>query len=143
MKTKQIFSGEDPLKEKTLIMAIRIVKLCKYLKEEKKEYTISSQIIRSGTNPGAMVREAKNAESPKDFIHKLSVGQKETAETQFWLELLYETDFITKSEFDSLHTNTIEVMKLIRSSILTKKKNMALQAISILIIVGSLTWFMF
>jgi len=78
MKTKQIFTGEDPLKEKTLIMAIRIVKLCKYLKEEKKEYTISSQFIRSGTNPGAMVREAQNAESPKDFIHKLSVGQKET-----------------------------------------------------------------
>ena len=74
MKTKQIFTGEDPLKEKTLIMAIRVVKLCKYLKEEKKEYTISQQIVRSGTNPGAMVREAKNAESPKYFIHKLSIG---------------------------------------------------------------------
>ncbi|MFK7982552.1 MAG: four helix bundle protein [Saprospiraceae bacterium] len=141
MKTKQFFTGEDPLKEKTLILAIRIVNLCKYLKEEKKEYTISGQIIRSGTNSGAMVREAKNAESPKDFIHKLSVGQKETAETQFWLELLYETDFINKSEFDSLHANTVEVMKLIRSSILTKKKNMTLKAISVLVIIGGLTWF--
>lgn len=143
MKTKQIFTGEDPLKEKTLIMAIRVVKLCKYLKEQKKEYTISNQIIRSGTNPGAMVREAKNAESPKDFIHKLSVGQKETAETQFWLELLYETDYISEQEFKSLYADTKDVMNLIRSSILTKKKNMALKAITILILLGGLTWFIY
>ena len=142
MKTKQTFTGEDPLKEKTLIMAIRVVRLCKYLREEKKEFTISGQIIRSGTNPGSMVREAKNAESPKDFIHKLSVGQKETAETQFWLELLYETDFITKSEFQSIYADTIEVMKLIRSSILTKKRNIGLKTVTILIVLGGLSWLM-
>ncbi len=143
MKTKQIFTGEDPFKEKTLIMAIRVVKLCKYLKEEKKEYTISGQIIRSGTNPGAMVREAKNAESPKDFIHKLSVGQKETAETQFWLELLYETDYITKDEFESLYASTKDVMNLIRSSILTKKRNIGLKAISVLVILSGIAWLIF
>lgn len=126
MKTKQILTGEDPLKEKTLILAIRIVRLCKYLREKKKEYTISGQIIRSGTNPGAMVREAKNAESAKDFVHKLGVAQKETAETQFWLELLYETDYITKKEFDSLYALTKEIMRLLRSSILTKKTNAGL-----------------
>ena len=140
MKTKQTFKGDDPLKEKTLIMAIRIVRLCKYLREEKKEFTISGQIIRSGTNPGSMVREAKNAESPKNFIHKLSVGQKETAETQFWLELLYETDFITKNEFQSIYADTIEVMKLIRSSILTQKRNIGLKALTILIFLGGLSW---
>ena len=143
MKTKQIFTGEDPLKEKTLILAIRVVKLCKYLKEDKKEYTISGQIIRSGTNPGAMVREAKNAESPKDFIHKLSVGQKETAETQFWLESLYETDYITKDEFESLYANTKDVMNLIRSSILTKKRNIGLKAISVLVILSGAAWLIF
>jgi len=143
MKTKQIFTGEDPLKEKTLTLAIRIVKLCKYLQEEKREYTISKQIIRSGTNPGAMVREAQNAESAKDFVHKLSIGQKETAETQFWLELLYETDYISENEFKSLYADTKNVMNLIRSSILTKKRNAGLKAITILIILGSLTWFIF
>lgn len=143
MKTKQKLSGNDPLREKTLILAIRIVKLCKYLREEKKEFTISGQIIRSGTNPGAMVREAKNAESSKDFIHKLSVGQKETGETQFWLELLYETDYISKTEFESLYETTKDVMNLIRSSILTKKKNMALKAISILVVIGSLLSILF
>ena len=143
MKTKQKLNGNDPLKEKTLIMAIRVVKLCKYLKGEKKEYTISGQIIRSGTNPGAMVREAKNAESPKDFIHKLSVGQKETAETQFWLELLYETDYISQEEFNSLYANTVEVMKLIRSSILTKKRNLGLKAITVLIVISGLFWSFF
>ncbi|MEM6316516.1 MAG: four helix bundle protein [Bacteroidota bacterium] len=126
MKTKQILTGEDPLKEKTLILAIRVVRLCKYLKEKKTEYTISGQIIRSGTNPGAMVREAKNAESSKDFIHKLGVAQKEAAETQFWLELLYETDYITKREFDSLYALSVEIIKLLRSSILTKKANLGL-----------------
>ncbi len=90
-----------------------------------------------------MVREAKNAESPKDFIHKLSVGQKETAETQFWLELLYETDYISEEEFKSLYANTVEVMRLIRSSILTKKRNLGLKAITVLIVISGLLWSFF
>ncbi|WP_229374210.1 four helix bundle protein [Fibrella rubiginis] len=77
----------DLLKDKTLGFAIRIVNLNKYLVYEKNEYTISKQILRSGTNLGAMVREAANAESSVDFIHKLSIAQKETGETQYWLEL--------------------------------------------------------
>ncbi len=78
----------DPLGDKTFLFAIRIVKLHKYLKGEKQEYTLSKQILRSGTSPGAMVREAQNAESGKDFIHKLCIAQKEIAETQYWIELL-------------------------------------------------------
>jgi len=115
----------DPIKDKSFQLAVKIVKLATYLRNEKKEYILSKQIMRSGTNPGAMVREAKNAESGMDFIHKLAIGQKETAETMYWLELLYASNFINEGEFKSLYADTEEVMKLIRSSILTKKKNLS------------------
>ena len=114
----------DPLKEKTFQLAIRIVNLYRFLVDTKKEYAISKQIMRSGTNPGAMVREAGNAESGMDFIHKLSIAQKETGETQYWLELLWKTGYLSESEFQSIFFDTEEVMKFLRSSILTKKKNL-------------------
>jgi four helix bundle protein len=71
-----------------------------------------------------MIREAQNAESGKDFIHKLSIAQKEMGETVYWLELLRETDYLNDPEFDSIHSDTTEVMKLLTSSILTRKKNL-------------------
>ncbi len=113
----------DALKEKSMNMAVRMVNLCKHLQTERKEYILSKQIMRSGTNPGAMVREARNAESDADYIHKLSIGQKETAETQYWLELLLKTNYISQSQYDSLNSDVTEVMKLLRSSILNKKNN--------------------
>jgi four helix bundle protein len=121
----------DPLKEKSFQLAVRIVRLYRYLTEEKKEFVMSKQILRCGTNPGAMIHEAKNAESPLDFIHKLGVAQKETAETQFWLQLLFSTEYLKKSEFQSVYADTEDVMKLLRSSILTKKKNLGLTTLSI------------
>jgi four helix bundle protein len=105
------------------------VNLNKYL-QQKNEYIITKQILRSGTNPGAMVREAANAESALDFIHKLAIAQKETGETIYWLELLVKTDYITSTEFDSLHRDAEEIMKLLRISNLTKKKNIATRVIS-------------
>ena len=84
----------DPLGEKSIQFAIRIVNLSKYLKQQKEEYLMSKQVLRSGTNPGAMIREAVNAESAMDFIHKLSVVQKEIAETQYWLEILWKIDWV-------------------------------------------------
>lgn len=124
----------DPLREKSFALAIRIVRLYRILTEEKKEYTISKQLLRSGTNPGAMVREAANAESGLDFIHKLSVAQKETGETQYWLELLKATDYLTGQEFQSIFADTEEIMKLLRSSILTKKKNLAAKGAGIILL---------
>ena len=85
---------------------------------------MSKQILRSGTNPGAMVREAANAESSMDFIHKLGIAQKETGETQFWLELLNATGYLNDLEFKSIYSDSQEIMRMIRSSILTKKKNL-------------------
>ena len=121
-------SKHAPLRDKSFSMALRVVRLYRYLTEEKREYAISKQIVRSGTNPGAMVREAANAESALDFIHKLGVAQKETGETQYWLDLLFKSDYINETEHYSLYADTEEVMKLLRSSILTKKKNLALKA---------------
>jgi four helix bundle protein len=76
------------IKDKTFSFAVRIVKLNRYLQEERKEYVMSKQILRCGTSIGANVREAYNGESDADFIHKLSIAQKECSETQYWLELL-------------------------------------------------------
>ncbi len=112
-----------PLRKKTFLFALRMVKLYHFLTAEKKEYVMSKQLLRAGTNPGAMVREADNAESPADFIHKLSIGQKEIAETQYWLEFLYASDFLNLKEFQSLHSDATEILKMLRSSILTKKQN--------------------
>ena len=71
-----------------------------------------------------MVREAANAESSMDFIHKLGIAQKETGETRFWLELLNSTGYLSDTEFESLYSDSQEIKQLIRSSILTKKKNL-------------------
>lgn len=114
----------SPLKEKSFAFAVRVVNFYKYLVSEKKEYVLSKQLLRAGTNPGAMVREAFNAENDKDFIHKLSIGQKEIGETIYWIELLKATNYNSEKEFTSLNKDATEVMKLVRSSILTKKKNM-------------------
>lgn len=131
----------DPLKEKTLSLAVRIVNLGKYLIHEKNEYVMSKQVLRSGTNPGAMVREAANAETGLDFIHKLSVAQKETGETLYWLELLHRTNYLAANEYESMRTDAEEVMRLIRSSILTKRKNLATKTASVVTLLSCLTYF--
>jgi len=119
-----MITASGPMKEKSLLFAVRIVNLCRYLNEEKAEYILSKQILRSGTNPGAMVREAENAESGSDFIHKLFIAQKEIAETQYWLELLFKSQYIKENEFNSIYKDSMELMKLFRSAILTRKKNL-------------------
>jgi four helix bundle protein len=112
------------LKEKSFTLAIRIVKLHRYLVKEKNEWTLSKQLLKSGTNPGAMVREAQNAESDADFIHKLGIAQKEADETMYWLELLHKAEILSDAEFNSIHNDTLEILKLTKSIILSKKTNM-------------------
>lgn len=116
----------DPLKDKSFSFAVRIVKLYKILTEERKEFIMSKQLMRAGTNPGAMVREAKNAESGKDFIHKFGVAQKEIGETMYWLELLKATNYLNSEEFDSMHQDAEEILKMLTSFIKTKKKNLVI-----------------
>lgn len=111
------------IKDKSFLFAIRIVKLYQYLTESKKEYILSKQLLRSGTSIGAMVREAQNAESKADFIHKLGVAQKECDESIYWIELLKETNYLTEKEFGSIYSAATELLKMLRSAILTSKKN--------------------
>ena len=97
--------------------------------------------MRSGTNPGAMVHESINAESGQDFIHKLSIALKETSETQYWLKLLYRSDYITETEFNSIFADTVEVGKILTSSIKTKKKNLIIKTTSMIFIIATLIFY--
>lgn len=115
--------SESIVKIKSFELAIRGVNFYKYLVSEKKEFVMSKQFLRSVTSVGANVREAVNAQSKADFVHKLSISQKECDETMYWLELLKETDYISENEFNSIHQQSNEVLKIIRSIILTSKKN--------------------
>jgi four helix bundle protein len=112
------------IKDKSFLFAIRITKLYKYLVEEKREFVLSKQLLRSGTAVGAIVREAQNAESKADFVHKLAIGQKECDETLYWIELPFETEFLTENEFRGIFKEANELLKMIRSAILTTKKNL-------------------
>lgn len=114
-------SKKGILREKSFQLAVRIVRLCKYLRERKKEFEMSRQLFKSGTNPGAMVRESEYAQSGADFINKLEVAQKELNETRYWLELLHATDYLTETEKSSVLNDVDEVMRLSTSSIKTKK----------------------
>ncbi len=96
--------------------------LYKYLCETKKEFVLSKQMLRSGTSIGANVREGLNAESSADFVHKLAISQKEADETLYWLELLKETEYLTDNEFNSIHNDCTEILKIIRSIIITTKQ---------------------
>ncbi len=95
--------SESIVKTKSFDLAVSGVNFYKYIVSEKKEYVMSKQFLRSITSVGANVREAVNAQSKPDFIHKLSIAQKECDETIYWLELLKETDYISEIEFNSLH----------------------------------------
>ena len=115
--------SESIVKTKSFELAIRGVNFYKYLVAEKKEYIMSKQFLRSVTSVGANVREAVNAQSKPDFIHKLSIAQKECDESLYWLELLKETNYISAIEFESIYQQNNEVLKIIRSIIITSKKN--------------------
>lgn len=115
---------ENVVKNKSFAFAVRVVRLYQYLCEQKKEFVLSKQLLRSGTSVGAMVREAEHAETKNDFKHKMGIAQKEINETIYWLELLKETEYLTNEQFDSLNADAIEIIKLI-TSILKAAKNMS------------------
>jgi four helix bundle protein len=108
------------IKEKSFAFAIDIVNLYKVL-SEKKEFVLSRQVLRSGTSIGANVRESEHAQSKADFIHKLSISLKEANETEYWLDLLYETKYLSDIEFQNLKPKIIELLRLLTSIIKTSK----------------------
>ncbi|WP_303836324.1 four helix bundle protein [Ruminococcus flavefaciens] len=111
---------------KSFKFAVRIVNLYKFL-QEKKEFVLSQQILRSGTSIGANICEALEAQSDKDFISKMGIALKESAETIYWLRLLRETNYINDSQFESMHRDVYEIKLIISSIIKTKKENMKLR----------------
>ncbi|MDO5978172.1 four helix bundle protein [Flavivirga spongiicola] len=113
---------DNVVKSKSYRFAVRIVNLYKFLAEEKKEFVISKQLLRSGTSIGANVREAEHAESKADFIHKLSIALKEANETEYWLDLLNETDYINNSEYLSIQLGIKELLRLLISIIKASKQ---------------------
>jgi four helix bundle protein len=113
----------SPVRDKSFRFALRIVKLYQYLKEEKKEYVLSKQVLRSGTAIGALVRESQYAESKADFIHKLAIALKEANETEYWIELLYQSGYLEEKSYQSIHTDIEELLKLLTSIIKTTKQN--------------------
>ena len=110
------------LKPKSFAFAVRVVNLYKHLCEVKREYVISKQLLRSGTAIGALVREAEQAESKADFVHKMSIALKEANETEYWLELLKETKYLDTRGFNSMHPDLIELLRLLTSIVKTTKK---------------------
>jgi len=114
---------ENAIKDKSFAFAIRIANLYKSLSNRQNEYVMSKQLLRSGTSVGANIREALNAQSSADFIHKLSIAQKECDESLYWIELLTATGYINMEDSLSLTTEAGILLKIIRSIILTTKKN--------------------
>ena len=112
---------ENIIKEKTFAFGIRIVKLCKYLEETKREFVLTSQLKRSGTAPGAMVREAEHAESKKDFIHKMAISLKEANESTYWIQMLKAGEYISQKEFDSINADCEEIIKILAAIVKSSK----------------------
>lgn len=102
--------------------ALRIIKLYQYLRNEKKETVMSKQLLRSGTSIGANTREAMRGQTKPDFYAKLNIALKEADETAYWLELLFESDFIDKKQFDSIHSDCEEIIALLVSITKTQKR---------------------
>lgn len=116
MKTKNI------IVDKSKAFAIRIINLYKYLCDEKKEYVLSKQLLRSGTSIGANIKEAIRGQSKDDFAHKMNISLKEASESEYWLELLYETDYITEQQFNSIIGDCTELIKILTSIIKSSRK---------------------
>ena len=113
---------DNMILDKSKDFSLRIIKLYSYLKDNKKEFVMSNQILRSGTSIGANIAESHYAVSKSDFINKLSIALKEASETAYWLDLLCRANIIDKTEFDSIDKDVKALLKLLTASIKTSKQ---------------------
>ena len=111
------------IEEKSFEFAVRTVNLYKYLTSERQEHIMSKQLLRSGTSVGANISEAQQAQSPMDFLSKMSIALKESYESDYWLRLLYRTEYLTKDEYNSIITDCRTISKLLVSIIKSTKSN--------------------
>ena len=114
---------DNPIENRSYQFALRIVKAYKYLTRQKDEYVLSKQMLRSGTSIGAMMREAKFAQSRADFINKASIALKEANETLYWIGLLHDSEYIDDLSFNSLHQEADELTAILASIVKTTKEN--------------------
>lgn len=114
---------ENVVKTKSFAFALRIVKMYQFLCEQKKEFVLSKQLLRSGTAVGALVREAEQAESLADFIHKMAIALKEANETEYWIELLFQSNYLDETSYNLIKADSTEILKLLISIIKTTKHN--------------------
>ena len=114
---------ENVVKEKSFSFALRVVKLYRFLTEEQREFVLSRQLLRSGTAIGALVREAEQAESRADFVHKMAIALKEANESAYWIDLLNQSGYIDKNGYESIYPEIIELLKLLTAIIKSSKDN--------------------
>jgi len=114
---------ENPIQQKSYAFSVRIVKACRYLQNEKKEYVLSKQLLRSGTSIGANVEEAIGGQSRKDFYAKMTIAYKEARESHYWIRLLTDTDYFTSKQGEELLNDCEELLKIITSIQKTTKGN--------------------
>ena len=117
-----ILENENLILNESKKFALRIVKLYQYLTEQKREFILSKQLMRSGTSIGANVREATQAQSRPDFISKMQIALKEASESEYWLELLHESNYISDTEFESLYSDCNRINRILISIVKTSKK---------------------
>ena len=117
-------SFKEDIQKKSIDFAVRIVRLARYLQTEKTDFVISRQILRSGTSIGANVREAQYAQSPADFVAKLSIALKEGAETQYWIEILQRTELVTVTRMKRLKADCDELVGMLVQSIKASKRKL-------------------
>ena len=104
---------DNIIAEKSFSFAIRIVNLYKYLHTQKREFIMAKQLLRCGTSIGANIAESQNAQSTADFLSKLNIALKEATETKYWLRLLHSTEYLSNEQFDSIHSDSVEIEKIL------------------------------
>lgn len=114
---------QNPLKDKSYLFALEIVKICQFLVNDKKEFVLSKQLLRSGTSIGANIEEANQAESKADFIHKLSISNKEAFETHYWIRILRDSNYINSETSGTLLQRCEELLTILTASIKSSKQN--------------------
>ena len=113
---------EQTVERKSFFFAVRIVKLSKHLNTAKKEFVLSKQLLRAGTSIGANIAEAEQAQSKADFVSKMNIALKEAVETNYWLRLLQATDYLSETEFTSIHSDCRELEKMLTAIVKTSKQ---------------------
>lgn len=114
---------ENVVMDKSYAFALRMIKMYKYLNETQREFILSKQSLRSGTAVGALIKESEHAQSKADFINKMSIALKEANETEYWLMLLKDSEYITEESFQSVIADCRELIKILVSIIKTSKGN--------------------